>query len=188
MSTISKLWEKLSNPEYRRAYVASQINIGIPAQLKALLKSRGWTQRKLADEAGMLQPRISGLLTPGRTSPNIKTLRRIAEAFDCALIVRFVPFSELARWSEHFDPEAFHVAAFDEDAGFIERKPVLAATRRREWFQATGTLDARTVRTEGGSRSFAIADSAGAVKVVSIQSALSQQLDYGTGASRQVDE
>lgn len=120
---ISKLWEKMKDPEYRRAFVVSQINIGIPFQIRALLKSRpGWTQKTLAERAGMLQPRISGLMTPGKPRPNIETLRRVAEAFDCGLMVRFVPFSELARLSEEFDPESFYVPSFADDAGLIERK------------------------------------------------------------------
>src|SRR5580698_1488306 len=109
----SKIDEKLNDQSYRQAFVASQINIGIPFQIRALLKSRpGWTQATLAEKAAMRQPSISGLLTPGKTRPNIETLRRIAEAFDCGLIVRFAPFSELAKWSEEFDPESFNVPSF----------------------------------------------------------------------------
>ena len=128
MNTISKLGEKLRDPEYRKAFVASQINIGIPFQIRAMLRNRpGWTQETVAQRAQMLQPRISGLMTPGKTRPNIETLRRIAEAFDCGLIVRFAPFSELARWLEEFDPESFNVPSFDEDPGFIDRKPQQSA-------------------------------------------------------------
>jgi transcriptional regulator with XRE-family HTH domain len=138
---ISKLVEKLKDPEYRKGFVASQINVGIPFQIRALLKSRlGWTQETLAEKAGMLQPRISGLMTPGKVRPNIETLRRIAEAFDCGLIVRFAPFSELARWSENFDPEEFSVPSFDHDTGFIEHKgPMSASAFGSAIVQATGT-------------------------------------------------
>ena len=122
MSTISKVAEKLKDLAYRKAYIASQINIGIPFQIRALMKARGWTQETLAEKTGMLQPRISGLMKPGKTRPNIETLRRVAEAFDCALIVRFAPFSELARWAEDFEPDSFNVPAFSDDVGFIERK------------------------------------------------------------------
>ena len=124
MNTTSDLAEKLRDPEYRRAFVAAQINIGVPFQIRAILKNRpGWTQETIGKRAQMLQPRISGLMTPGRTRPNIETLRRIAEAFDCGLIVRFAPFSELVKWSQEFDPETFSVPGFDDDAGFIDRKP-----------------------------------------------------------------
>jgi len=125
-----KLTEKLKDPEYRKAFVASQINMGIPFQIRALLKSRPhWTQATLAEKANMLQPRISSLLTPGKTRPNIETLRRIAEAFDCGLIVRFAPFSELTKWSEEFSPESFSVPSFSDDTGFINRKPQASALR-----------------------------------------------------------
>jgi transcriptional regulator with XRE-family HTH domain len=137
---ISKLWDKLRDVEYRKAFVASQINIGIPLQIRALLNSRpGWTQQTLAERTDMRQPRISGLMTPGKTRPNIETLRRIAEAFDCGLMVRFVPFSELARWHNEFDPEEFWVPRFDEDTGLIERKPASSITQIKTHVSGTGT-------------------------------------------------
>ncbi len=112
---ISKIVRKLRDPEYRKAFVASQINIGIPFQLRAMLKARDWTQEKLAERTGMLQPRISAILKPGKVRLNIETLRRLAEAFDCALLVRFAPFSELVDWSDKFNPDTFVVPAFDEE-------------------------------------------------------------------------
>ena len=116
MNTISKLSQKLRDPEYRKAFVASQIDIGIPFQICALLKSRGWTQGELAKRAGMKQPRISALLKPGKVCPNTETLRRLAEAFDVGLVVKFAPFGELARWSDSFNPESFNVPEFSHDA------------------------------------------------------------------------
>ena len=70
----------------------------------------------------MLQPRISALLTPGKVRPNIETLRRIAEAFDCGLQVRFVPFRKLAYWSESFNPEHFSIPTFDEEIKQSEKR------------------------------------------------------------------
>jgi transcriptional regulator with XRE-family HTH domain len=123
-----KIADKLQDQEYRTAFVASQINVGIPFQIKALMKARGWTQEQLAERTGMLQPRISAMLKPGKVRPNIETLRRFAEAFDCGLMVRFAPYSELARWSEDFDPESFSVPSFNNDVGFVEHKSQGAAS------------------------------------------------------------
>lgn len=128
----SKLVEKLSDHEYRKAFVSSQISVGIPFQIRALLKARGKTQEWLAEMTGMLQPRISGLMTAGRTRPNIETLRRLAEAFDCGLAVRFVPFSELVRWSTKFDPESFDIPSFENDPGFRESEPIHSSAMRYE--------------------------------------------------------
>jgi transcriptional regulator with XRE-family HTH domain len=116
---MSKLFSKLQDPEYRKSFVGSQIRIGIPFQIRALMKQRGWTQEGLAEKTGIAQPSISNLLKPSGSQPNIKTLVRIAEAFDCGLAVRFVPFSELTKWSEEFDPTSFHVSEFSEDKPII---------------------------------------------------------------------
>jgi transcriptional regulator with XRE-family HTH domain len=120
-----KIADKLQDPGYRTAFVASQINVGIPFQIKALMKGRGWTQEQLAERTGMLQPRISAMLRPGKVRPNIETLRRYAEAFDCGLLVRFATYSELARWSEEFDPDTFQVPSFAEETQTEERKQEL---------------------------------------------------------------
>jgi transcriptional regulator with XRE-family HTH domain len=148
---ISSAVEKLRDPEYRKAFVASQINVGVPFQIRALLKARRKTQDWLAKKTGMLQPRISGLMTPGKTHPNIETLRRVADAFECGLAVRFVPFSDLARWSESFDPETFSIPAFDDDIGFIERK---APQSERHEIEIGGTLPLERVASGGANDRF----------------------------------
>src|ERR1700721_715811 len=116
----SKLEGKLRDHAYRTAFVASQINIGIPFQIKALMKARGWTQDKLAERTGMLQPRISAVLKPGKVRPNIETLRRFSEAFDCGLFVGFAPFVDPAKGSAASDPKRFAVPKFKDDLGFTE--------------------------------------------------------------------
>ena len=116
MNTKSRLIEKLkASKKSRDAYVASQINVGLPFQIRALRKQREWDQKKLAREAAMLQPRISTMESPGYGNPNLETLKRLASAFDVALVVRFVPFSELIRWSDRFSPDDFKVASFSEE-------------------------------------------------------------------------
>lgn len=118
MNTKSKLIKKLkSSREYRDAFVASQISIGLPFQLRAIRKQQELDQAQLAAEAGMLQPRISAMESPGQTSPNLETLRRLASALNVGLIVRFAPFSELLRWSDTFSPDDFQVPTFDEEFG-----------------------------------------------------------------------
>lgn len=144
MISNQHLVSKLSDPEYRKAFVESQINIGIPFQIRALMKAREMTQAELANRAGMLQPRISSLITPGKTRPNIETLRRIAEAFDCALMVRFVSFGDLVRWDNEFDPDSFNPPEFKDDPGLIERKAPANETDQRGTLSITGNVFAPT--------------------------------------------
>ena len=122
MSTRARKIARLRNKEYRDAFVASQIGIGLPFQIRALREQREWKQSELAEKAGMLQPRISAVETPGGAKFTLETLRRIASAFDVALLVKFVPFSELVDQSEDFNPDTFRVPGFGDDPGLVERK------------------------------------------------------------------
>ncbi len=115
MNTNSSLVAELKDKTYRDAYVASQIRIGLPLQVRALRKSRRWTQPELAEHANMAQPRISEIEKPGERKLNIDTLLRLAAAFDVGLQVRFVPFSELINTSEGLDLDNLWIPSFDTE-------------------------------------------------------------------------
>lgn len=107
--------ENMKNKAYRHGMVNAQIEIDLPLQIRALRKQRVWTQPQLAAEAEMKQPRISAMEKPGAVHFTLETLRRLAEAFDVALIVRFAPFSEFIDSSNSFRPDEFLVPTFDEE-------------------------------------------------------------------------
>lgn len=115
MNINSSLTKELQDKTYRDAYVASQIRMVLPFQVRGLRKSRGLSQGELAALAGMAQPRISEIEKPGERSLNIDTLLRIALGLDVALQIRFVPFSDLVSWSENFDPDNFRIPSFDDE-------------------------------------------------------------------------
>lgn len=109
---FKKIFDKLRTSKERRdAYVSAQIDVLIPFQIRALRKQYGLEQEDLAGLANMAQPSISKLEKAGNRA-NIETLKRIANALDVALIVKFVPFSELVRWSDNFSPDGFTVPNF----------------------------------------------------------------------------
>src|SRR5205085_10276915 len=111
----TKLLSKLKDKKRRELFVAGQIKTGIPFQIRALRDKRGWTQGDLSKKAGMVQTNISRLESPGYGKVNITTLQRLAAAFDIALVVRFVPFSELIGWVENLSPEQLAPQSFDEE-------------------------------------------------------------------------
>lgn len=115
MSENSNLVEQLKDKAYREAFVFSQMSIPISFQIRALREQRKLTQKELAEKANMLQPRIVELERPKGNEPNLRTLGRLAAALDVALIVKFVPFSELVDWAERFSPDTFVVPSFDDD-------------------------------------------------------------------------
>jgi hypothetical protein len=101
----------------------------------------------------MLQPRIAAMERPSGSEPNLRTLKRLASAFDVALIVRFAPFSELVEWAEKFSPDTFTVPSFEDDSRFHEEEvtsghannPLLSGLLQQ---QATSMIFNATIRCD----------------------------------------
>ncbi len=118
---MRELYKKLKSKEYRDGFVAAYIQDTVPFQIRALREQRGWYQRDLARALDVSQPAVAQYESPERAL-NLTTLQRVASAFDVALIVRFVPFSELARWAMGLSASSLGVEGFDHDRGFMERQ------------------------------------------------------------------
>lgn len=82
----------------REQFVESHLAKTISHQVRAIRDRLGWSQEDLAREANMTQNAISRLESASYGKPTLTTLKRLAAALDVALIVRFVPFSELVDW------------------------------------------------------------------------------------------
>jgi transcriptional regulator with XRE-family HTH domain len=115
ISRRKELIELLKDKEYRDAFVSEHIDTGLPFQIKALREEREWSQEKLGSTAGMHQERISTLEDPNYAKFTLKTLKRLASAFDVALMVVFAPFSKLLDWESNLSPEALQAVSFDKD-------------------------------------------------------------------------
>lgn len=76
--------------------MARQIRVGIATQIRSMREQRGWSQAELGQKCDMAQESISRLEDPKcTTDPTLRSLKRIAAAFDCAFVTRFVPWSYL---------------------------------------------------------------------------------------------
>lgn len=113
-----KLMALLKDKRYRDAFVSEYIDAGISFQIRALRKREGWTQKKLSELTGMKQERISVTENPNYSRFNIKTLKRIASAFEVAFIGRFVPISELVDWEINLSSEKLAPVSFEKDPYF----------------------------------------------------------------------
>lgn len=116
--------ESLSDKEYRDIYVSEAISSGIAFQIREMRKQRAWNQAELGQKAEMAQESISKLENPDYGKFTLSTLKRLASAFDVALIVRFAPFSQLVDWATDLGPEDLAVPAFENDQG-LPRLPAL---------------------------------------------------------------
>ncbi len=106
--------QKLMSKEYRDAIVAAENSNAISFQIRAMQGERTWTQEKLGELAGMKQGFISRVVNSSGNY-SLGTLRKLASAFDVALIVRFAPFSELVDWMTNLTPERLAPPSFSDE-------------------------------------------------------------------------
>lgn len=148
MNTINnrktKLIEKLQNKEYRDSFVSSNIDVGVAFQIRALRKQRNYTQKKAAEISGMKQERISVLENPSNT-PNISTLKKIANAFDVGLTVRFIPIGELLEWQLNLSNESLNAPSFNEDHYFQTKKEEAVSPAENGQYTVTSTQETSKV-------------------------------------------
>lgn len=107
-----KKWRDL---EYRHAYMDAAVEQGVAWQIKINREYRNLTQKQLARDIGSKQPCISRAEDPSYGRHNLETLTKIAHAFDCALQVKFIPYSQLAKESNDLSPAALYAKSYTEE-------------------------------------------------------------------------
>ncbi|MCE5229700.1 helix-turn-helix transcriptional regulator [bacterium] len=125
MSILDKelLLEELNDPEYRDAFVVESVTTGIPLQIRVLREQRRMTQNILGEKASLGQTVIARLENPDYGDKiTLKTLFKLAKAFDTALAVKFVPFSKLIDMLDDLSSFALSSASFEEEKEIIARK------------------------------------------------------------------
>ncbi len=117
----NNLRSEFHDKEYRHAYADDSLNTFIATQIKVLREQRDLTQKALAERTGMAQPRIAVLEDINYSSWSINTLRRIAEAFDLRLSVRFEAFSSLIPEIESMSETTLQRDSFENDVWFHKK-------------------------------------------------------------------
>jgi transcriptional regulator with XRE-family HTH domain len=126
----SRLREDFKDPEFRNIYANESLNTWIATQIKVLRESRGMTQSELAEAAGMRQSAVSRLEDVDYSNWTLKTLRRLAEAMDVRLSVKFETFSSLIHEIESLSRDNLDRPTFNNDVGMkrLETKSMSAQT------------------------------------------------------------
>ncbi len=115
-TTRERVVGALGDKEYRDAYVSAHMDLGVAFQIRANRLARGWSQKELGQRAGgVCQGKVSRLECSDDRMPTFAMLKRIASALDVALIVRFVPFSELVDWTTSLGERDNVSPSFGED-------------------------------------------------------------------------
>jgi transcriptional regulator with XRE-family HTH domain len=88
----------MKGKDARIRFVDSHLSKGIAFQTQALRDKKEWSQQQLADKLGSNQNAVYRLENPNYGKQTLTTLKKVAAVFDVALVVRFVPFSQLVDW------------------------------------------------------------------------------------------
>jgi len=105
-------WKK---PEFRQAYAEAAVEQGVAWQIRANREARGLSQTQLGEKIGTHQSAISRLEDPEHGGHTLPTLLKLAHAFDCALSVKFIPYSQLAWDANHLTPAHLYAAPYSEE-------------------------------------------------------------------------
>lgn len=119
----------LADKTYRDAFVADQIRIGVPLQIRQMRDERGLSQEELGQQMQppMVQESVWRLENPNKANLTIGTLLRVASSLDVGLMVRFLPFSELLDSTPWISGQERAVPPFLKDQGL--RSPATALTK-----------------------------------------------------------
>lgn len=111
-----QLAELLRDKDFRRQFTADFLHEFLAAQIRALREKKPWTQEELGAKAGQMdQVQVSRLENPDYPGGSLRSITRIAQAFDVALLVRFAPFSELVEWGVNLNPQRLAPLSFEEE-------------------------------------------------------------------------
>lgn len=99
----------LREQEDREAYLESCLEQDVAWQIRLNREARNMSQGDLADVVGTRQSSIARAENPSYGKHSLAMLTKIAHAFDCALLVRFVSWQEFVRSASDTSPSALTV-------------------------------------------------------------------------------
>lgn len=111
--TATSLPAWLSDREDRAAFLESAIEQDVAWQVKLNREARNLSQKDLADLIGTQQSGVARIEDPTYGKHSLAMLLKIAHAFDCALLVRFVDFEEFVSRTKDTSVEALIVSPRD---------------------------------------------------------------------------
>jgi transcriptional regulator with XRE-family HTH domain len=119
-----KRWlKRFRDFDYRHGFADSLLDSYIATQIQVLREQRGLSQGELATRARLHQSQVSKLEDVNNSSWTIKTLRRLARAFDLVLVVRFEEFAKVLPDADGLERSALERRPFNRDPAFSDVQP-----------------------------------------------------------------
>lgn len=135
----------LEDPAFRRAFLADYVQEILAGQIRAIREHRGLTQEQLGQTAdGMSQVQISRLENPDYSGASVNSLKRLAQALDIGLIIRYAPFSEFVDWIVGQSPDRLVPPSFLEEQARMRELAAAAIFDNKIEFRTSISADAMT--------------------------------------------
>ena len=117
MNTFENIWRKLSDNKYREQYALALLKRSVAFQIKTLRKKHCGSQAILAQRSHLTQGVVSRAEDQEYGNLTFNTVGRIAAGLGMAFVGRFVPWSELAKFSLDLSEEEFtNIPTFEEES------------------------------------------------------------------------
>jgi transcriptional regulator with XRE-family HTH domain len=117
MPVISKRFaDELNEKEMRDAYLDEKTRAKIALQIRELRSDRALSQAELGQRMNKPQSNIARLEDRDVARYTVTTLLELASAYDCGLVVEFVPYPEFLRRTHDLSPARLRVPSFDRAA------------------------------------------------------------------------
>ena len=142
-SKRAQIWQSFSDYEYRHQFVEEEINVGIAFQIRSLRNKQNLKQGELANLMNVKQPLVSSWENPNYGKYTLATLKGLAKAFDVGLLVRFVPFSNLADLTADLTHYDIATPAFSEEKNHA--RPIISGLASSVYAGITTFFDANTL-------------------------------------------
>ena len=113
-----QIQDSLISKEYRDALAIEHVNTTLAIQIRKMRENRQWSQSDLADRLGKHQETISQWENADYGRHSITTLKALAAIFDVALLVKFIPFSELVKDMVNLSNNRLSPPSFSEEQNY----------------------------------------------------------------------
>jgi len=114
-----QIQDSLANKEYREALAIEHVNTTLAIQIRKMREHRQWRQSDLAGFLGRHQETISQWENPDYGRHSITSLKTLAATFDVALLVKFIPFSELIKDMVSLSEPRLSPPSFSEEQYYV---------------------------------------------------------------------
>ena len=119
-SQVTKMPTYWLDKEDRQAYMEATVEQDIAWQIRVNRERRKLSQKQLAQLMNSKQSAISRMEDSSYGRYSIPALVKVAHVFDCALLVKLIPYSRLAVETQDTSVEALYVEPFSNESNLIE--------------------------------------------------------------------